>query len=134
MELEKAIHKIYNYADIAYVGGAMGNTGLHNTLEAAVFGIPIIIGENYQNFPEAKAMIANNGMFSIKNKEELSNRLEELTVNKSLRETSGKINRNHCFNSDPKRSHSFNLGTVAANFCDKSVHSFALDVIVCCKR
>jgi len=38
--------KIYNYADVAYVGGGMA-TGLHNILEPAVFGIPIIIGENY---------------------------------------------------------------------------------------
>jgi hypothetical protein len=47
---------------------------------------------------------------------------------------SGVINKNHCCNSDPKRSHSVNLGTVKDNFCDNSVHSFALDVIVCCKR
>ena len=43
--------KIYNYADIAYIGGAMGGTGLHNTLEAATFGVPIVIGKNYKNFP-----------------------------------------------------------------------------------
>jgi len=41
------LSKIYSYANIAYVGGAMGTTGLHNTLEPAVFGIPVIIGKNY---------------------------------------------------------------------------------------
>lgn len=58
--------KIYNYADIAYVGGAMGSTGLHNTLEAATFGVPIVIGKNYKKFPEAKAMLSKGGLFSIR--------------------------------------------------------------------
>ncbi|MGE5943762.1 MAG: 3-deoxy-D-manno-octulosonic acid transferase, partial [Flavobacteriales bacterium] len=52
------LSKIYSYADIAFVGGAVGTTGLHNTLEPAVFGIPIIIGRNYSRFPEAKEMIS----------------------------------------------------------------------------
>jgi len=47
------LSKIYHYADIAYVGGAAGNTGLHNILEPATFGIPIIIGNNFNKFPEA---------------------------------------------------------------------------------
>ena len=46
--------KIYSYADIAYVGGAMGTKGLHNTLEPAVFGIPILIGKNYTRYQEDK--------------------------------------------------------------------------------
>ena len=45
------LSKIYNYAEIAYVGGGMGTSGLHNTLEAATFGVPIVIGKNYQKFP-----------------------------------------------------------------------------------
>ncbi|MEZ4881515.1 MAG: glycosyltransferase N-terminal domain-containing protein [Flavobacteriaceae bacterium] len=45
--------KLYSYADIAYVGGAMGKTGLHNILEPATFGVPIVIGKNYNEFPEA---------------------------------------------------------------------------------
>jgi len=59
------LSKIYNYADIAYIGGGMGTKGLHNTLEAAVFGIPIIIGKNYLKHPEAMNMIDIGGMFSI---------------------------------------------------------------------
>ena len=58
--------KIYNYADIAYVGGGMGTTGLHNTLEPATFGVPIVIGKNYKKFPEAKAMLSKGGLFSIR--------------------------------------------------------------------
>ncbi|MDW5287385.1 3-deoxy-D-manno-octulosonic acid transferase [Formosa sp. PL04] len=84
--------KIYNYANIAYIGGAVGNTGLHNTLEAAVFGVPIIIGSNYQKFPEAKDLIANQGMFSIKNQTELNEIINKLVNNSEFRETSGAKN------------------------------------------
>ncbi|WP_425077641.1 3-deoxy-D-manno-octulosonic acid transferase [Psychroserpens sp. S379A] len=74
--------KTYSYADIAYVGGAMGTTGLHNILEPAVFGVPIIIGQHHSKFPEAKAMIENEGVLSVKNKENLEKELESL-VNSS---------------------------------------------------
>jgi len=86
--------KVYNYADIAYVGGAMGNTGLHNTLEAAVFGVPIIIGDNHLKFPEAQKMIDNNGMISVSNKNELNNILNSLINNKFLRTKYGGNNLN----------------------------------------
>ncbi|MFD1615665.1 3-deoxy-D-manno-octulosonic acid transferase [Gelatiniphilus marinus] len=86
------LSKIYSYADIAYVGGAMGNTGLHNTLEPAVFGIPIIIGPNHTKFPEAKSMIDNNGMFSISNQKEFNFILNELIENNRKRLYSGKKN------------------------------------------
>jgi 3-deoxy-D-manno-octulosonic-acid transferase len=72
------LSKIYSYANIAYVGGAMGNTGLHNILEPAVFGIPIIIGNNYDKFPEAKTMIKNGGVFTINNTTSLENTLDLL--------------------------------------------------------
>ncbi|AUP78806.1 3-deoxy-D-manno-octulosonic acid transferase [Flavivirga eckloniae] len=84
--------KVYNYADIAYVGGAMGHTGLHNTLEPAVFGVPIIIGSNHGKFPEAKAMIDLNGMFSISNQKEFDHILNELIENKQKRLASGRNN------------------------------------------
>ena len=86
------LSKIYNYADLAYVGGAMGNTGLHNTLEPAVFGIPIIIGNNHSKFPEAKSMIDINGMFSISNQKEFNTSLNELIKNDDKRLNSGKKN------------------------------------------
>ncbi|WNH09013.1 3-deoxy-D-manno-octulosonic acid transferase [Thalassobellus suaedae] len=84
--------KIYNYADIAYVGGALGNTGLHNTLEPAVFGIPIIIGNNHSKFPEAQSLIDNHGMFSISNQKEFDEILIELIKNQSKRLETGKNN------------------------------------------
>ncbi len=89
------LSKIYSYANIAYVGGAVGHTGLHNTLEPAVFGVPIIIGPNYKNFPEAKKMIALKGMFSVANQTEFNTVLDELLHNNKKRLESGSINSNY---------------------------------------
>ena len=86
------LSKIYKYADIAYVGGAMGNTGLHNTLEPAVFGVPIIIGHNYEKFPEAKALIHNGGMFSVSNQKDFNTILDRLITETEYRKTSGQQN------------------------------------------
>ncbi|MBD0832988.1 3-deoxy-D-manno-octulosonic acid transferase [Aestuariibaculum sp. TT11] len=84
--------KIYNYADVAYVGGALGSTGLHNTLEPAVFGVPIIIGNHYDKFPEANALIENGGTFSISNQQEFNTILTRLIENKKDRELAGSKN------------------------------------------
>ncbi|WP_053969801.1 glycosyltransferase N-terminal domain-containing protein [Mangrovimonas sp. ST2L15] len=89
------LSKIYSVGDIAYVGGAVGTTGLHNTLEPAVFGIPIIIGSHYDKFPEAHDMVDLGGMFSIKTQEEFSNQLKNLIENESLRNNSGAINKRY---------------------------------------
>ena len=89
------LSKIYGYADIAYVGGAMGSTGLHNTLEAAVFGVPIIIGNKHSEFPEAQAMIDISGMFEISNQQEFNDILNLLITDKEKRMASGKHNANY---------------------------------------
>ena len=80
------------YADIAYVGGALDDTGLHNTLEPAVFGVPIIIGNHYEKFPEAEQMIENGGMFAISNQNEFSSVLTMLLGLEEKRNTAGNIN------------------------------------------
>jgi len=90
--------KVYNYANLAYVGGAVGKTGLHNTLEPAVFGVPIIIGEHFNNFPEAKFMIKNQGMFSVNSKEDLAQTIDNLIHSENLRISSGQINLNYIKN------------------------------------
>ena len=87
------LSKIYAYADIAYVGGAMGSTGLHNILEPATFGVPILIGKNYKKFPEASKMINEAGVLSIKNFSELNYNLTELITNLKKRKELGELNR-----------------------------------------
>lgn len=55
------LSKIYSYADIAIVGGGFHNKGLHNILEAATFGVPVLFGNQYTKNPEADGIIAQNG-------------------------------------------------------------------------
>tara|TARA_B100000809_G_C15135188_1_gene530239 strand:+ start:2851 stop:4077 length:1227 start_codon:yes stop_codon:yes gene_type:complete len=86
------LSKIYSYADIAYVGGAMGKTGLHNILEPSTFGIPVVIGGNYKKFPEAFAMIKNAGVISIKNDKDLCKTLFTLINSNKKREFLGNQN------------------------------------------
>ena len=83
--------KIYSYADIAYVGGAFG-TGLHNTLEPAVFGIPIIIGPNYQGFNEAEALVNLKGILTVNSKEAFDTVLSNLLENPEYVSNTGKVN------------------------------------------
>ena len=87
--------RLYSYSDISYVGGGMGNSGLHNILEPAIFKSPILIGENYLNFPEAKNLIAENGAISVKDAKEFKRILNELIENKRERIEMGKINFNY---------------------------------------
>ncbi|WP_179344208.1 3-deoxy-D-manno-octulosonic acid transferase [Winogradskyella ursingii] len=89
------LSKVYSYAEIAYVGGAAGKTGLHNVLEPAVFGIPILIGKNYDKFPEAKALIQLNGITSIINSVDFNREITELLHNAELRHKQGNINRKY---------------------------------------
>ena len=91
--------KLYSYADIAYVGGAMGRTGLHNILEPATFGVPIIIGKNYNEFPEAIRLRNLAGLFSISNPLELSDVLTKLVSDANYRKKTGMIS-GHFVNSN----------------------------------
>ena len=71
------LSSLYGYADIAYIGGGFG-TGIHNTLEAAVFGIPMIFGPKYQKFDEAKELIKRKAGFSISGKTDFLQIFEKL--------------------------------------------------------
>lgn len=81
--------KIYAYADLAYVGGAAGHTGLHNILEPAAFGIPIVIGKNHQNFPEATQLKKANGLFVVASSKECTEVMQRLTSNDLVRKEVG---------------------------------------------
>lgn len=86
------LSRVYSYADITYVGGAAGQTGLHNILEPAVFGVPILIGKNYQKFPEAVALVNQKGVTSVTTPKELCLKLKSLIASKEKREQQGLIN------------------------------------------
>ena len=64
------LSSLYGYGDIAYIGGGFG-VGIHNTLEAAAFGLPVIFGPNYLKFNEARELIALKAGFSISNEAQL---------------------------------------------------------------
>ena len=83
--------KIYSYADIAYVGGGFGNPGVHNILEPATFGVPIVIGPNYSHFAEATALVHMGGCISITTKTELADTLDNLTTHSDIRAEKGSI-------------------------------------------
>lgn len=83
--------KIYSYADFAYVGGGFA-TGLHNTLEPAVFGIPVIIGPNYQGFKEAEELVAQKGVLPINDSWQFGELMKKLLENDDYRSKTGAIN------------------------------------------
>ncbi len=84
--------KIYSYADLAYVGGGFA-TGLHNTLEPAVFGIPVMIGPRFQGFPEAEALVAAGGLCPVSCKEAFSDLARSWFADPALRARLGSMNR-----------------------------------------
>jgi len=83
--------KIYSYADIAYIGGAMGKTGLHNILEPATFSVPIVVGQHLQKFPEAQKLQQLEGLFSISNSISCSQILSKLVDDEDFRLKTGTI-------------------------------------------
>ena len=84
------LSSIYKYGQIAYIGGGFGK-GIHNILEAATFGMPIIFGPVYEKFREAVDLIKLGGSSSISNYDELRKKLNSLIENKENIVLMGKI-------------------------------------------
>ncbi len=82
------LSSIYRYGNISYIGGGFG-VGIHNTLEAAVYGIPVIFGPKYHKFNEAVTLIKEGGGFSINNSAELKGLLDSLVNNPAIAQTAG---------------------------------------------
>lgn len=70
------LSSVYQYGQVAYIGGGFG-VGIHNTLEAAAWGMPVVFGPNYHKFQEAKELIECGAGWSIKNYEECARALDE---------------------------------------------------------
>ncbi|HVA97768.1 MAG TPA: glycosyltransferase N-terminal domain-containing protein [Bacteroidia bacterium] len=78
------LSSLYQYADIAYIGGGFGK-GIHNILEAAAFGMPIIFGPNYAKFKEANDLLKLGAAFSIESSEKFEKIFLSLTKNEVVR-------------------------------------------------
>lgn len=85
------LSKVYAYADIAYVGGGMGTSGLHNILEPATFGVPILIGKNFSKFPEAKELQTYAGLFSVEDSNSFNEIAHKLVTEEKFRQQTGMI-------------------------------------------
>ncbi|MBL7727748.1 MAG: 3-deoxy-D-manno-octulosonic acid transferase, partial [Dinghuibacter sp.] len=72
------LSRLYNYATIAYVGGGFGHDGVHNVLEAAVYGRPVLFGPVYEKYREAAELIETGGAFSVNSALELEETLNHL--------------------------------------------------------
>lgn len=83
------LSSLYQYADIAYIGGGFG-AGIHNTLEAAAFGVPVVFGPNFQKFQEAKDLIHAGAAFSVSDENELKQCIKTLS-DEQYRQQCGKI-------------------------------------------
>ncbi len=83
------LSSLYKYADFSYIGGGFG-VGIHNTLEAAVYGCPIAFGPNYRRFKEAADLIKADGAISVSNASELYQILDNCVKDKDLREYKGR--------------------------------------------
>ena len=88
------LSRLYQYGDIAYIGGGLGK-GIHNILEAAAFGMPVVFGPNYHKFREANALIEKGGAFSIKNYTELENKIRFLLSDVYVLKMASEISRNY---------------------------------------
>ena len=83
--------KIYSYADVAYVGGGFA-TGLHNTLEPAIFSIPVIIGPKYLGFAEAEELVKRQGVLSINSPSEFRKKMNLCFESIDYKQKTGQIN------------------------------------------
>lgn len=82
------LSSIYHYGDVAYVGGGFG-AGIHNVLEAAVWGIPVVFGPNNKRFAEAQGLLASGGGFEIDNYEKFVLIMDRFCSDKVFLQNSG---------------------------------------------
>lgn len=88
------LSSLYKYGEIAYIGGGFG-VGIHNILEAATFGLPVIFGPNYQKFKEAVDLISEGGAFSITDFNQLQIIMNRLLNNEDALKKASEISKNY---------------------------------------
>lgn len=82
------LSSIYRYGDISYIGGGFG-VGIHNVLEAAVYGIPVIFGPNNKKFREAQHLLEKKGGFEINDYEEFKSLMDRFLTDNSYLQQAG---------------------------------------------
>lgn len=82
------LSSMYNYGDIAYIGGGFG-VGIHNTLEAAVWNMPVIFGPNNKKFQEAQGLLKSGGGFEITNYESFEGLMNSMINNPAFLKHAG---------------------------------------------
>lgn len=82
------LSSMYNYGDVAYIGGGFG-VGIHNTLEAAVWNMPVIFGPNNKKFQEAQGLLKSDGGFEINTNEEFSGLMSSLMNDEAFLKQAG---------------------------------------------
>jgi 3-deoxy-D-manno-octulosonic-acid transferase len=91
------LNRLYRYADITYVGGGFGDDGIHNVLEAAVFGKPVVFGPVYEKFQEARGLVAAGGAYSVKQALELETLLDSFWQDENRLKVSGEKAREYVY-------------------------------------
>lgn len=82
------LSSMYNYGDVAYIGGGFG-VGIHNTLEAAVWNMPVIFGPNNKKFQEAQGLLKSGGGFEINTYEDFSGLMSSLMNDETFQKQAG---------------------------------------------
>lgn len=82
------LSSMYNYGDVAYIGGGFG-VGIHNTLEAAVWNMPVIFGPNNKKFQEAQGLLKSGGGFEINTDEDFSGLMSSLMNDEAFLKQAG---------------------------------------------
>jgi 3-deoxy-D-manno-octulosonic-acid transferase len=83
------LSRLYYYATVAYIGGGFNKSGIHNTLEAAVFGKPVLFGPNYKKFREARELIKSGGARSYATEQDLEDTLRNWFMHPEVLEKTG---------------------------------------------
>ena len=88
------LSSLYKYGKIAFIGGGFGK-GIHNILEAAVYGLPVFFGPNYKKFAEANELIFQKGAFSISDFKDFSEQISHLLNDKEYFQKTSHISKNY---------------------------------------
>ncbi|MDB5202515.1 MAG: Three-deoxy-D-manno-octulosonic-acid transferase protein [Ferruginibacter sp.] len=91
------LSRLYRYGHVAYVGGGFGEAGIHNVLEAAVYGRPVIFGPEHEKFAEAVGLVACGGAFAIENALQLEELLNRFFTESDFLRDAGKAAKNYVY-------------------------------------